>query len=196
MAHERAGSHRKASRWWLELQKFQIEIDYKPGKKNQNADCLSRTPIFEVPSVAKEHTVCLIIEEWKTAQERDDNIKKMRIRESTGAEGEGRGDEMLERDTASTDTRQYERYVRLPSGLMATPEGKILVPLDRRKEILERFHNHRLAGHLGKAKTLFIRRRLHWKSINKDVAQYVKNCLDCANGNSMEKLLRRSIQFQ
>ena len=121
------------------ITKFQIEIDYKPGKKNQNADCLSRTPIFEVPSVANEHTVCLIIEEWKTAQERDDNIKKMRIRESAGAEGEGKasngGDEILESDTASIDTRQYERYVRLPSGLMATPEGKILVPLGPGKRL-------------------------------------------------------------
>ena len=109
----------------------------------------------------------------------------MRIRESARAEGEGRAssgvDEMLDSDTVSNENKQCERYIRIPSGLMATPEGKIMVPLDKRIEILERFHNHKLAGHLGTAKTLFkIRRRFHWKSINKDVAQYVKNFLHCA----------------
>ena len=87
---------------------------------------------------------------------------------------------MLDLDAASDEEKQYGRYIRLPSGLLATPERKILVPLDKRNEILERFHNHIWLVIWAQPKLFKIRRRLHWKSINKDVAQYVENCLHCA----------------
>lgn len=32
-------------RWRLALEEYDYEIDYRPGKRNQNADCLSRIPI-------------------------------------------------------------------------------------------------------------------------------------------------------
>ena len=35
----------KLARWALRLQEFDIDISYRPGKANQNADCLSRIPI-------------------------------------------------------------------------------------------------------------------------------------------------------
>ena len=34
----------RLARWSLLLQEFDIEIIYRPGKQNQNADCLSRIP--------------------------------------------------------------------------------------------------------------------------------------------------------
>ena len=38
----------KLARWALRLQEFDIDISYRPGKANQNADCLSRIPVPDV----------------------------------------------------------------------------------------------------------------------------------------------------
>jgi hypothetical protein len=51
---------------------------------------------------------------------------------------------------------QEDEFVILPSGLLATARGGIVVPEKLRKEILERFHNHKLAGHPNVEKTLAI----------------------------------------
>ena len=45
--------------------------------------------------------------------------------------------------------KQEDEFKILSSGLLATSRGKIVVPAKLRKEILERFHNHKLAGHQG-----------------------------------------------
>jgi len=38
-------------RWKLKLAEYEYEIKYKPGKKNKNADALSRNPIDETRNV-------------------------------------------------------------------------------------------------------------------------------------------------
>jgi len=38
-------------RWKLKIAEYEYEIKYKPGKKNKNADALSRNPINESKNV-------------------------------------------------------------------------------------------------------------------------------------------------
>ena len=65
----------------------------------------------------------------------------------------------------------------MPSGLLATSRGKIVVPAKLRKEILERFHDHKLAGHQGVKKTLtIIKNKYFWPKMAQDVRIHVINC--------------------
>lgn len=69
----------------------------------------------------------------------------------------------------------------LPSGLLATLRGRIVVPAELRKEILERFHIHKLADHEGVKKTLtIIRNKYYWPKMARDVRIHILNCLVCA----------------
>lgn len=45
----------KLARWGLILQDMDLEIKYRPGKKNSNADALSRYPI-DAPAAQDVHT--------------------------------------------------------------------------------------------------------------------------------------------
>ena len=47
----------RLARWALKLQEYDIIIAYRPGKNNQNADCLSRLPVNSVDYVFKDQTL-------------------------------------------------------------------------------------------------------------------------------------------
>ncbi len=66
----------------------------------------------------------------------------------------------------------------LPNGLLATAWGKIVVPMEFQNEIMVRFHDHKLAAHLGIEKTLAnIRNKYFWPKMARDVWIHVRNCL-------------------
>ena len=45
----------------------------------------------------------------------------------------------------------------MPNELLATAEGRIVVPVKFQMEIMGRYHDHRLAGHFGEAKTYLVK---------------------------------------
>ena len=57
---------------------------------------------------------------------------------------------------------------------------KLVIPEADRERVLFECHNPPRAGHLGAEKTGFrVVQTYFWPSISKDVAKYVKQCLDC-----------------
>jgi len=48
-------------RWRLKLAEYDCQIKYKPGKKNKNADALSRNPIEEIKNVYPLQASTIII---------------------------------------------------------------------------------------------------------------------------------------
>ena len=150
----------RLTRWALYLQQFDMVIKYRPGKLHQNADTLSRTPILVIVSNN------FVIDDWLIAQHEDQFCKTLLAE----------GNNATARKFSPEDDFQI-----LPSGLIATSRGQIVVPAKLQKEILDRFHSHKLSAHQGIEKTLAkIRSKYFWPKMSRDVRIFVTNCLLCA----------------
>ena len=146
----------RLARWALKIQEFDITIGYRAGKTNQNADSLSRIPILTIAKLGlKEEN------DWTLDQSNDDYCRKL-----------------LE-ELKLSETKDGHRL--LPSGELIDKHGRLVVPANRIKEILEMNHDHMLAGHLGIAKTLSrLQRQYVWPGMRKDVETHINSCLICA----------------
>lgn len=154
----------------LKLQEYDIKIGYRAGKSNQNADCLSRTPTVTIACIIPKGTFLGV-----NSMENDFSSKSCNPRVETSNLDEQRTDLPYDQDSAlvpeghGTDIKETVlRY-------------RVFVPEEHRKEILKLNHDHKLAGHLGIAKTLArIKRQYTWPNLREDVTTYVTNCLPCA----------------
>jgi Integrase zinc binding domain len=149
--------HGRLARWSYEMQSYDMKVLHRPGQENQNADALSRTPLPSIRSimlVKKEK-----IQNDLILAQRNDKFCQEIIR-------------MLE-ETNKKDSNNF-RFDN--EGILIRNEGKILVPKEKIREILELNHDHMLAGHLGIAKTLVrVKRQFVWHGLGKDVTEYVNN---------------------
>ncbi len=64
--------------------------------------------------------------------------------------------------------KEFNEFRFNNEGILITNEGKIVVPKEKIKDILELNHDHMLAGHLGIAKTLArVKRQFVWPGLGK-----------------------------
>ena len=199
----------KLARWALCLQDYDIDIEYRSGKTNQNADCLSRIPEpdsntktqpEQTPVINALTTINFAEEQQKDKycrRAREKYEKMLKMKEELINESEKEDDSMSIRDNAIDDSPQdsdqgyltdednvfndEEEVVELENGLMGTSAGRILVPESLKEKIFKRFHDSPYAGHLGiKKTTARIQRRFKWHKMGKDIKEYVKGCEICA----------------
>lgn len=155
----------RLARWSLFLQQFDITIKYRPGKANQNADCLSRIPVNLIVPLN------FVIADWIEAQNADPFCQEV-LKQTTV--------EPVQLDSGRVITKEDD-FVKIPSGLLSTASGKIVVPAKLQQEIIGRYHDHKMSGHLGIDKTLAnVRAKYFWPRMVKHVRTYVNNCLTCA----------------
>jgi hypothetical protein len=196
----------KVTRWVLQTQLYNMEVKYRPGKSNGNADFLSRIPVPArkyLPSGVTTAPICLILKDLTTEQEKDTYCKTAREKyvkqlKKTAVKEEVRKIQERQRNSSKRNTlnpRNYnwslplpaeesdsedEEFTVLNNGLLATSYGKILAPESLREKILFRYHDDPLAGHLGTKKTVGrIRCRYYWPGMVKDIKAYVKQCAIC-----------------
>ena len=159
----------RLARWSLFLQPFNLSIKYRPGKCNQNADSLSRAPVNAITVQS------IMVDDWVTAQKEDTFCQQiLKDLEKATSQTEQGGPQL--RDITSDDNFQI-----LPNNLLANASGKIVVPAKLQKEIMIRYHDHKLAGHFGVTKTLsIIRAKYFWPKMIPQIQAHVRNCLLCA----------------
>lgn len=66
----------RIQRWALILAWYEYEILYKDGKKNGNADCLSRLPLKKSVDLPLPEETILFIKHWKSTPVRAVEIKE------------------------------------------------------------------------------------------------------------------------
>ena len=63
---------------------------------------------------------------------------------------------------------------------------QLVIPDTMKKYVMSAFHDHSLAGHLGRYKTYEkIKRRFFWINMYKDIKKYIKGCLICAKTKTL-----------
>jgi hypothetical protein len=169
----------RLARWALQLQAYNIQIKYAPGKTNLVADTLSRPPIAEEEMTYQISFVSIDFPartagETRTEQMRDDNLATIIT--------------CLE-DPTQTENNAYwtGRGYLISHGVLYrySPEAdeedaQLVVPAHQYEEILQLYHDAPAAGHYGIDRTIQrITSRYYWKNMRTIITKHVKSCIEC-----------------
>ena len=160
----------RLTRWSMLLMEYDFTVEYKPGKKHQNADTLSRYPV-DHPDEEEEEIVLLLNEtiDLVSYQKTDEWCKRLR--------------NLIE--SRSKNSNKYvikdEIIYRKSYDSNHNPILLICLPKKLRKQVLKDLHDSEIGGsHLGTLKTYYkVRRRFFWPNCEKTVRSYIRNCTSC-----------------
>lgn len=158
----------RIGRWWLEIQEFTFEIEYRSGAKMLHVDALSRNPIDALTIEVLQ--IDLTEGDWILAAQLEDE-QLVRIRQ------------ILEKGDRNNDTKQYFKEYEIKNNKIFRKfddgSKKWVVPKSARMQICRLCHDD--AGHLGAEKTIRRIKNNYWFSkMRRFVSKYVKACLNCA----------------
>lgn len=170
----------RLARWALQIQSYNLTISYIPGRSNFIADLLSR-PVCEHSSTDSCQICAVSVEipttspaELRQSQLEDDDLRKI-IETFESPEKEV--------DYATWTGRGYIMnrgvlYRYSPDS--EEEEAQLVVPQQRKAEVLKEYHDSPTAGHYGSEGTFNrIAKRYYWVGMRKDIAEYVKSCIEC-----------------
>ena len=178
----------KLARWSNMLAEVDLEICYRPGRTNSNADALSRSPVEEatdhyereVASVSASSKSEQSSTEIAMLQHADPNFQPILA--------------YLEKKELPTDEKKARRLV-IESDRFTIIEGvlylidssrshrlRIAAPSTIQETLLKENHSGLLAGHFS-PKSVYekLARRYWWEGMYRDVVQHCKACLTCAS---------------
>lgn len=157
----------RIGRWWLEMQEYTFEVEYRAGSKMAHADALSRNP---VPMALEVAQVDITEGDWVlAAQLQDEQLVRIRT--------------ILLGGTPTPEIKHYFDEYLIKDGKVYRRLGgnskAWVVPRDARMQICRLCHDD--VGHLGVEKTLERIQRNYWfAGMRRFVTKYVGACLHCA----------------
>lgn len=169
----------RLGRWAIMLGNLKYTVQYRPGRVNENADCLSRIPIASVQIqpetvddiIREQHTDPLCQDIRSYMEDRilwDENHRIMPIW------------------AKEIDLFFIENNIlcRLQAPISEKrrpfPQKQVVVPLTLRKALVGEYHDSPLSGHLAYRRTCQkLRDKYYWPSMLDDVKTYCEKCEVC-----------------
>ncbi len=168
----------RLSHWAISLMQYDLEIQYKTGKTNLNADALSR--MYESPKEsACVNSVDVQGAELATEQKTDPDFQQIFAFLQSG--------ELPSDDASARRVILSQNFFSLLDGMLYFVDSnvkslfRLALPKCRQSEVLEGCHDVVFAGHFGFYKTLEkVRSRYFWPGLIADVKHWVQACRGCA----------------
>lgn len=174
----------RLQRMLLQMQRYDIEVKYRPGKEIPLPDTLSRRPISDTgPSLSDEADIQV---NMVMASLPVSDRKMHEIKVQTGQDEQlsvlkqiilsGWPDNKKECQSLVTDFWNYRDELTVYDGVIMKG-NKIVVPKSLRSNMIEIIHG---SGHFGVEKSLRrARSALFWPSYSKHITEAVLNCPTC-----------------
>jgi Integrase zinc binding domain len=170
------------ARWTLYLSEFDIKLVHIPGKKNIQADSLSRRPDL-CPQGTDNEDVIVLLEHLfvnlinMELQKKIANAKNMDYDMAEAIkELLEQGPREAKKDLVDWEVEEFEGENVL------FYKGKNYVPIDAelQREIVRRYHDHLTAGHPGELQTFNAVKEHHWwPGLQVFIKNYVQGCGTC-----------------
>jgi hypothetical protein len=184
----------RIQRLMLRLQRYDLNIAYKPGKEMYVADTLSRATVTANTEIGSEHEEMVKIhvttfmnslpvadykkKEMREETEKDPELKKLKEQILIGFPAN--------KHQVDTDIRQYFQYneeLSVIDGIIFKADT-ILIPKSMRKEMLTRIHE----GHLGMEKCKNRARRIFfWPGMSSQIENIVSSCTTCVKHRNKQQ---------
>lgn len=164
----------RVARWWIYLQDFTFEINYRKGSMMSHADYLSRNPTAEVNSLTRPRN-------WAQMAQAADQETQQLVEQLQAGQLDPR------RYVYQNDTLYY-RYSPLGE------EARLLcyIPKGHRLSLLRVFHDEH--EHIGAEKTLDLILKHFWfPGLRQFVAKYVAHCVICISNKRVPRAPHQQI---
>lgn len=164
----------RVARWWVYLQDFTFDIEYRKGSMMSHADFLSRNPTNEVNNITKPRNWAQI------AQAADDETRGLIEQVQDGR--------LDPRRYVVQNDLLYYRYA--PVG----EEARLLcfIPKGHRLSLLRIFHDEH--EHIGAEKTTDLITKHFWfPGLRQFVAKYIAHCLVCMSQKRVPRASHQTI---
>ena len=174
----------KLARWGMAIQELDITIHHRSGRRNGNADALSRFPLRmggDEPAEVAGGVVAAITTEPEgdlpTLQRRDEDLNTIIQYLESGILP---SDEKVARNLALTKS-QFIIQDQILYRVQPDCTLRVIPPSSRREKLFRQAHEGLFGAHLGDVKVHSeLQRHYWWAGMRRDITRWTRACVVCA----------------